>query len=52
MKARIQVGLCKLADPRVARVLLVGLALTLMLLVPQSAIYACPGGSNGGCGLT
>jgi hypothetical protein len=50
MKARIQVGLLKLQDPRVIRVVLVGLALALMLLAPHATIYACPGGSSGGCG--
>ncbi len=50
MKARIQVGLSKLQDPRVVRVALVSLALALMLLAPHAAVYACPGGSSGGCG--
>jgi len=51
MKARIQVSLLKLQDPRVVRVLLVSLALALMLLAPHAAIYACsPSGGNGGCG--
>jgi hypothetical protein len=50
MKARIQVGLFKLADPRVTRVVLAGLALALMLVAPHFVVPACPAGSNGGCG--
>ena len=50
MKARIQVGLLKLQNPWVVRAALVGLALALMLLAPDTAVYACPGGSSGGCG--
>jgi hypothetical protein len=40
MKARIQLGLLKLTDPRVVRVLLVGLTLVLMLLAGGSLVYA------------
>jgi hypothetical protein len=52
MKARIQIGLLKLADPRVVRILLVGLTLMLTLLAGGSVIYAgdCPAGNSGGCG--
>ena len=52
MKARIQIGLLKLANPRVVRALLVGLTLALMLLANSSVIYGCvdPGGAGDGCG--
>jgi hypothetical protein len=52
MKARIQFGLWKLADPRVVRILLVGLTLALTLLAGSSVIYAgdCPAGGGGACG--
>jgi hypothetical protein len=52
MKARIQFGLLKLADPRVIRVLLVGLTLALTLLAHSSVIYGCyvPDGATDGCG--
>jgi hypothetical protein len=50
MKARIQVGLVKLSDPRVARALLIGLMVALALLGTGSATFACtPGGAGGGC---
>jgi hypothetical protein len=52
MKARIQIGLLKLANPRVVRVLLVGLTLVLTLLAHSSVIYGCytPDGATDGCG--
>jgi len=52
MKAHIQLGLLKLADPRVIRVLLIGLTLALALLAGGSVIYAgdCPASGTGGCG--
>jgi hypothetical protein len=50
MKARIQIGLLKLVDPRVVRVLLVGLTLALMLLAHTGVVYATPDGNSGGCG--
>jgi len=52
MKAHIQLGLLKLADPRVVRALLIGLTLALALLAGGSVIYAgdCPAGAGGGCG--
>jgi hypothetical protein len=52
MKARIQIGLLKLTDPRVVRILVVGLMLTLALLAQGSAAFACdcPEGSSGSCG--
>jgi len=50
MKARIQFGLLKLANPRLVRVLLIGL--TLALLGHSSVIYGCytPSGTDSGCG--
>jgi hypothetical protein len=50
MKARIQLGLLKLANPRLVRVLLVGLTLALTLLAGNSVIYACPASGSGICG--
>jgi hypothetical protein len=52
MKARIQFGLLKLANPRLVRVLLIGLTLALALLGHSSVIYGCysPSGTDGGCG--
>jgi len=51
MKARIQLGLVKLTNPRLVRVLLVGLTLALALLAHSSVIYGCydPAGATG-CG--
>jgi len=51
MKAHIQFGLLKLTDPRVVRVLLVGLTLALALLASTGTVYANPivgGGTSGG----
>ena len=48
MKARIQLGLLKLADPRVVRCLLVSLTLALMLLAGTGVVYANPMGGGGG----
>jgi hypothetical protein len=52
MKARIQIGLLKVADPRLVRALLIGLTLALALLGHSSVIYGCvgPAGADGGCG--
>ena len=52
MKARIQIGLLKLANPRLVRALLIGLTLALTLLAHSSVIYGCyvPDGAEGGCG--
>ena len=52
MKAHIQFGLLKLANPRVVRALLVGLTLALTLLANSSVIYGCydPAGASSGCG--
>jgi hypothetical protein len=51
MKTRIQLNLIKLSDPRVIRVLLLGLMLAMLLLGHGSIAHAdsCPAGSNGGC---
>jgi len=51
MKAHMQFGLLKLADPRVVQVLLIGLTLGLMLLASTGVVYAEPiggGGTSGG----
>jgi hypothetical protein len=42
MKAHIQLGLLKLADPRIVRVLLVGLTVALMVLAGTGVVYANP----------
>ena len=51
MKARLQLAMIKLADPRAIRVVLLGLMLLLAALAPGSVAFAddCPGGSGGGC---
>jgi hypothetical protein len=54
MKARMQLALMKVDDPRVMRVVIVGLALLLALVaqaVPGGAqvVYACPSSGGGGC---
>jgi hypothetical protein len=51
MKAQIQLGLLKLADPRLVQVLLVGLTLALAVLAHTGVVYAEPiagGGPSGG----
>jgi len=51
MKAHIQFGLLKLADPRIIQSLLVGLMLALALLANTGVVYAEPiggGGTSGG----
>jgi hypothetical protein len=48
MKARIQLGLLKLADPRTVRILLVGLTLALTLLAGTGVVYAEPAGGGDG----
>ena len=51
MKAHVQFGLLKLADPQVVRVLLVSLTLAMMLLAGTGVVYANPaagGGTSGG----
>jgi hypothetical protein len=54
MKARTQLMMVKLSDPRTVRVVLVGLALALAAAaqaVPAGveAVYACPASGGGGC---
>ena len=50
MKAQIELGLLRLADPRVVRTLLVGLTLALMLLAGTGVVYAAPDGAGTGSG--
>jgi len=50
MKARIQLGLLMFANPRVVRILLVGLTLALMLLASGHVVYTEPACGNSGCG--
>ena len=50
MKAHMQFGLLKLADPRVVRALLLGLTLGLMLLAGTGVVYADPIAGGGGTG--
>ena len=51
MKAHIQYGLLKLSDPRVIRIVLVGITLGLMLLANAGVVYATPiGGGDGSSG--
>jgi hypothetical protein len=49
MKARTQVALIKLSDPRVVRVVLIGLVLAMTLLGTGTAAALAPGGGSGGC---
>ena len=49
MKTQVQLALVKLADPRVIRVLLIGLMLALTLLGTSGVVHAEPCGSNTGC---
>jgi len=49
MKARIRLGLLKLADPRFVRVLLIGLMLALALLPYTGVVYDIPICGDGGC---
>jgi len=50
MKAHMQFGLLKFADPRVVRVLLIGLTLAMMLLAGTGVVYANPAGGGSGTG--
>ena len=50
MKARIQLGLLKLGDPRVVRALMIGLTLALMLVAGTGVVYASPIGGGSGTG--
>lgn len=54
MKAQMQVMMVRLSDPRIIRVVLVGLALVLAAVaqaVPAGvqAVYACPSTGGSGC---
>jgi len=54
MKARMQLALMKMEDPRVARVVLIGVALILAFVAQAApggaeAVYACPSTGGGGC---
>ncbi|MHB1318418.1 MAG: hypothetical protein ACYCYF_07365 [Anaerolineae bacterium] len=54
MKARMQLVLMKMDDPRVVRVVAIGLALALALVAPAlpggaEVVYACPATGGGGC---
>jgi len=54
MKARMQLAMAKMSDPRVVRVVLTALALALAAaaqVVPAGveAVYACPASGGGGC---
>ena len=49
MKAQIQLGLLKLADPRLVRALLIGLTLGMLLLAQTGAVYANPICGGTGC---
>ena len=54
MKARMQLALMKMDDPRVVRVVAIGLALVLALVAHTlpggaEAVYACPATGGGGC---
>jgi hypothetical protein len=50
MKAHVQFGLLKLADPRMVRVLLLGLTLALVLLGQAGIVCAGPCSDSGSCG--
>ena len=54
MKARMQLALMNMDDPRVVRVVAIGLALVLALVAQAlpggaEAVYACPSSGGGGC---
>lgn len=54
MKARMQLALLQMEDPRIVRVVVIGLALVLAFVaqaVPGGAevVYACPSTGGGGC---
>jgi hypothetical protein len=54
MNARMQLALMTAGDPRLVRVVVLGLALLLAVVAGggADAVYACPaqGGSGGSCG--
>lgn len=54
MKARMQLALVTMGDPRVVRAMAIGLALVLALVAQAfpggaEAVYACPSTGGGGC---
>ena len=54
MKARLQLAMLRMEDPRLARAFFIGLALVLAFVaqtVPggTEAVYACPSTGGGGC---
>jgi multisubunit Na+/H+ antiporter MnhB subunit len=54
MTARMQLALMRMDDPRIARLLMLGLAMVLALAMHGSpggaeAAYACPSTGGGGC---
>lgn len=56
MKARMQLAVAKLSDPRVVRVVLAALALALVAATQAmpagvEAVYACPATGGGGCAI-
>jgi hypothetical protein len=50
MRARVQLSLFKLANPRVVRFLLLSIALALMVLGHSGDVYASPTCGDSGCG--
>jgi hypothetical protein len=50
MKARLQLSLMRLANPRVIRLLVIGVLVALMLMASSSGVMAgtCPGGAASG----
>lgn len=54
MKARLQLALITLDNPRVVRMVLFGLGIALALVAPvlpsgAEAVYACPASGGDGC---
>ncbi len=52
MKARMQLVVAKVSDPRVVRVVLAALALALAAATQANpAVYACPASGGSGCAI-
>jgi len=56
MKARMQLAVAKMSDPRVVRVVLAALALALVAATQAmpagvEAVYACPSSGGSGCAI-
>ncbi|MCJ7548390.1 MAG: hypothetical protein MUQ30_01760 [Anaerolineae bacterium] len=56
MKARMQLAMAKMSDPRVVRVVLTALVLALaaatqVMPAGVEAVYACPASGGGGCAI-